>query len=81
MKNKLPYCNIRFVFQTKCKISNFFTFKDKIPSFLRSDVVYRFQCDSCNATCYGKAKQLTPSKIKSLPFIDVFIPSLTQFDT
>ena len=29
MKNKLPYCNIRFVFQTKCKISNFFTFKDK----------------------------------------------------
>ena len=23
MKNKLPYCNIRFVFQTKCKISNF----------------------------------------------------------
>ena len=24
MKNKLPYCNIQFVFQTKCKISNFF---------------------------------------------------------
>ena len=24
MKNKLSYCNIRFVFQTKCKISNFF---------------------------------------------------------
>ena len=28
MKNKLPYCNIRIVFQCKCKISNFFTFKD-----------------------------------------------------
>ena len=42
MKNKLPYCNIRFVFQTKCKISNFFTFKDKIPSFLRSGIVYKF---------------------------------------
>ena len=25
MKNKLPYCNVQFVFQTKCKISNFFT--------------------------------------------------------
>ena len=24
MKNKLSYCNIRFVFQTKCKISNFY---------------------------------------------------------
>ena len=28
MKNKLLCCSIRFVFQTKCKISNFFTFKD-----------------------------------------------------
>ena len=56
MKNKLPYCNIRFVFQTKCKISNFFTFKDKIPSFLRSGIVYKFQCGSCHATYYGKTK-------------------------
>ena len=57
MKNKLPYCNIRFVFPTKCKISNFFIFKDKIPSFLRSGTVYKFQCGSCNATYYGKSKR------------------------
>ena len=57
MKNKLPYCNIQFVFQTKCNISNFFTFKDKIPSFLRSGIVYKFQCGSCNATYYGKTKR------------------------
>ena len=56
MKNKLLCCNIQFVFQTKCKISNFFTFKDKIPSFLRSGIVYKFQCGSCNATYYGKTK-------------------------
>ena len=57
MKNKLPYCNVRFVFQTKCKISNVFTFKDKIPSFLCSGIVYKFQCGSCNATYYGKTKR------------------------
>ena len=57
MKDKLPYCNIRFVFLTKCKISNFFTFKDKITSFLRSGTVYKFQCGSCNATYYGKTKR------------------------
>ena len=51
MKNKL------LVFQTKCKNSNFFTFKDKIPSFLYSGVVYKFQCGSCNATYYGKTKR------------------------
>ena len=56
MKNKLRYCNIWFVFQTKCKVSNFFTFKDKIPSYLRSGIVDKFQCGSCNATCYGKTK-------------------------
>ena len=56
MKNKLPYCNFQFVFQSKCKISNFFTFKDKITSVLRSGIVYKFQCGSCNATYYGKTK-------------------------
>ena len=42
MKNKLLHCNIRIAFQTKCKISNLFTFKDKIPSFLHSGIVYNF---------------------------------------
>ena len=37
-KNKLPYCNIGFVFQNKGKISSFFTFKDKIPLFLYSGI-------------------------------------------
>ena len=57
IKNKLPYCNIRFVFQTKCKISNFFTFKDKISSSLRFGIVYKFQCGNCNVTYYDKAKR------------------------
>ena len=57
MKNKLPYCNIQFIFQTKCKISNCFIFKDKIPSLLHSGIVYKFQCGSCNATYYSKTKR------------------------
>ena len=44
MKNKLPYCNTQFVFQTKCKIS-------------KISIVYKFQCGSCNATYYGKTKR------------------------
>ena len=56
MRNKLPHCNLRIVFQTKCKLINFFTFKDKIPVFLRSGIVYKFKCSGCNATYYGKTK-------------------------
>ena len=57
MKNKLRYFNIRIVFQTKCKISYFFTFKDKIPSFLLSGIVHKFHRDSWKATYYDKTKR------------------------
>ena len=57
MRNKLPHCNLRIVFQIKCKLINFFTFKDKIPVFLRSGIVYTFRCGGCNATYYGKTKR------------------------
>ena len=35
IKNKLPHCSFRIVFQIKCRLITFFTFKDKIPIFLR----------------------------------------------
>ena len=57
MKNKLWYGNVQFVSKMKCKISNFVWSKDRIPSFLRSGIVYKFQCGGCNATYYGKTKR------------------------
>ena len=57
MKNKLPYRNLRIVFQTKRKLINSFLFKGKIPVFLRSDIVYKLKCGGCSATCYGKTKR------------------------
>ena len=57
MKSKLLHCNFRIVFQTKCKLINLFTFKDKTPIFLSSGIVYKFKCGGCNATCYGKTKR------------------------
>ena len=57
MKNSVSHCNFRIVFQSKCKLINFFTFKDKIPIFLRSGIVYKFKCGGCNATYNGKTKR------------------------
>ena len=36
--------------------NNPFIFKDKIPLFLHSGIVYKFQFDGYNATYYGKTK-------------------------
>ena len=31
--------------------------KERIPSFLRSDIVYKFQCGGCNVIYYGEIKR------------------------
>ena len=54
MKNKLLYWNFRIAFQSKCKLINSFTFKDNIPVFLRSGIVYKFRFGCFNATYYGQ---------------------------
>ena len=57
LKNKLLHCNVRVAFKSKCKFINFVTFKDKIPVFARSGIVYKIKCHWCNATYYGKTKR------------------------
>ena len=42
-----PHLNIHFVFRSSTRISSFFPFKDKVPKFLRSGVVYLFKCRCC----------------------------------
>ena len=70
MKNKLPHCNFRIVFQTKCKLINFFAFKDRIPVFIRSGIVYKFTPGDCNATYYGKTK--CHFKVRMCEHLEVF---------
>ncbi len=49
-----PHLNIRFVFRSYKRISSFFPFKDKVPKFLRSSVVYLFKCRCCSASYVGQ---------------------------
>ena len=56
IKSKLSYCNIQIALQAKCKLINFFTFKNKIPVFLHFGIVYKSKCSDCNANYYGKPK-------------------------
>ena len=49
-----PHLNIRFVFRSSTRISSFFPFKDKVPKFLKSGVVYLFKCRCCSASYVGQ---------------------------
>ena len=49
-----PHLNILFVFRSSTRISSFFPFKDKVPKFLRSGVVYLFKCRCCSASYVGQ---------------------------
>ena len=55
--DKLTSCNLKIVFTSPVRVKTFFTFKDKLPKMLLSGLVYKYKCDGCNATYYGKTKR------------------------
>ena len=50
IRNSLPQCNIKVISKSANHLSSLYCFKDVIPKGLRSDLVYKFSCSSCNAT-------------------------------
>ena len=51
----MPFCDLRVVFKSPFKPFNFFRFKDRVPNYLTSGVIYQCKCGSCNATYIGKS--------------------------
>ena len=58
-----PQLNIRVIFSAKQTLQNFFKFKDTIPLYLQSSIVYKYTCNSCNAMYIGKTKRHLKSRI------------------
>ena len=70
MKNKLPHCNFRIVFQTNCKLINFFTFIDKIPVFLCSGIVYELSVVTAMLSIIAKLSAILKSeRVNTLEFL------------
>jgi len=53
----IPPCNLKIIFKSTNRLSSFFKFKDILPRELRSHLIYKFSCGSCNATYYGKTER------------------------
>ena len=52
-----PAFKLKIVLNSGTKISSLLSFKDKIPLHIRSFVMYKYTCGSCNATYIGKTKR------------------------
>ena len=57
IRNQLPSCSLRIAFQSKTRLSSLFKFKESIPKYLRSHLIYKFSCSCCNFTYYGETER------------------------
>ena len=58
--DKLTPCNLKIVFTSPVSVRIFFSFKDKLPKMLLSELAYKYvasKCGGCNASYYGKTKR------------------------
>src|SRR5678815_3212215 len=53
LRDFFPQLNINLVFSASRKISSFCNHKDRTPVSLRSSIIYKFSCDSCDAVYIG----------------------------
>lgn len=53
----IPDIRFSFVYRASTRLRTLFSFKDKIPSYLRSGLIYKFTCPSCNAVYIGETKR------------------------
>ena len=53
LKPQFPAVDFRFIFTNNFTIGSLFKVKDRIPDAVRSDIIYQFECPSCNARYVG----------------------------
>ena len=57
IRHQLPSCSLRIAFQSKTLLSSLFKFKDSIPKYLCSRLIYKLSCTCCNTTYYGETER------------------------
>ena len=57
IRYQLPSCSLRFAFQSKTHLSSLLKFKESIPKYLCSRLIYKFSCSCCDTTCYGETER------------------------
>ena len=54
IESNLNFCKLKVIFQSPCQLNSLFRYKDSLQKKNRSDIVYRYMCNNCKVTYYGK---------------------------
>ena len=54
IERDLPYCKLKIIFRSKCRLNTLFRFKYSLVKKNRSGIIYRYTCSNCKVTYYGK---------------------------
>ena len=54
IERNLPFCKLKIIFRSKCRLNTLFRFKDSLEKKIRSGIIYRYTCSNCKVTYYGK---------------------------
>ena len=54
IERNLPFCKLKIIFRSKCRLNTLFHFKDSLEKEIHSGIIYRYTCSNCKVTYYGK---------------------------
>ena len=57
MQNNFKFCKLKVIFQSPCKRTSLFRYKDSLKKEIRSDIVYRCTCSNYKVTYYAKTSR------------------------
>ena len=58
-----PQLNFKLIFKNDYCVESFFRFKDRVPTPMLSNVVYKYSCGQCTATYYGETTRHLKTRI------------------
>ena len=54
IENNLKFCKLKLIFQSPCKLSWMFRYKDSLEKEIHPDIVYRYTCSNCKVAYHCK---------------------------
>ena len=63
LSKSYPQIQFKFIHKNDFKIRTFFCFKDRVPTLLRSSIVYKFLCPSCQTGYIGSTMRTFKARI------------------